>query len=65
MLYSLTILLIGIYLGQEFNLPSIKQLSLSLTKTYQNNQEQQQQENLQINYVERFINFVLNKQKNN
>lgn len=58
MLYSLTILLVGIYLGQEFNLPSIKQFSLFLTKTNHNNPQ-----NLQNIYIERFFNFVFNKQK--
>lgn len=61
MLYSLTILLIGIYLGQEFNLPSIKQLSLSLTKT--NDRKNDNQNNLQVNYIERFFSYIFNKQK--
>lgn len=55
MLYSLTILLIGIYLGQEFNLPRIKQLY------YQ--EHQPQQENLQNSYIEQFFNFISNKHK--
>ena len=54
MLYSLTILLIGIYLGQEFNLPRIKQL-------YYNQEHQTPQPNLQNNYIERFFGFILNK----
>jgi|UniRef100_A0A6C0ALP4 hypothetical protein len=52
MLYSLTILLIGIYLGQEFNLPRIKQLCVQ--------EHQNSQPNLQNGYIERFVNFILN-----
>lgn len=68
MLYSLFVLLVGIYLGQELNLPSIKKISLSLTKTQQQDQQQQeeqqqQQELVQINYIERFFNYISNKQK--
>jgi hypothetical protein len=58
MFYSLTILLIGIYLGQEFHLPNIKELTLSITNSYK-----EQPINIQVNYIERFFNFVLNKQK--
>lgn len=58
MIYSLTILLIGIYLGQEFNLPNIKDLTLSITNSYK-----EQPVNIQVNYIERFLNFILNKQK--
>jgi hypothetical protein len=55
MLYSLTILLVGIYLGQEFNLPRIKQLYYKEPQIPQNN--------LQNSYIEHFFNFILNKQK--
>ena len=58
MFYSLTILLIGVYLGQEFNLPNIKDLTLSVTNSYK-----EQPVNIQVNYIERFFNFILNKQK--
>jgi len=58
MFYSLTILLIGIFLGQEFNLPNIKDLTLSITNSYK-----EQPVNIQVNYMERFLNFILNKQK--
>ncbi len=61
MLYSLTVLLIGIYLGQELNLPSIKQLSLSLIKTQQQNSENQ--DYIQVNYIESFFSYIFNKQK--
>lgn len=54
MLYSLTVLLIGIYLGQEFNLPLIKNTFSSF---------KEQPVNTQLNYLERFVNFILNKQK--
>jgi hypothetical protein len=55
MLYSLTVLLIGIYLGQELNLPRLKN-ALNLYK--------EQKVNTQVNYLERFVHFILNKQKN-
>jgi hypothetical protein len=63
MFYSLTILLIGVYLGQEFNLPNIKDLTLSVTNSYKEQPVNIQPVNIQVNYIERFFNFILNKQK--
>lgn len=60
MLYSLTILLFGIYLGQELNLPNIKNLALSVITLYK---EDTVNSNTQTNYFTRFIDFTKNKQK--
>lgn len=60
MLYSLTILLFGIYLGQELNLPNIKNLALSVITLYK---EDTVNSNTQTNYFTRFIYFTKNKQK--
>lgn len=60
MLYSLTILLFGIYLGQELNLPNIKNLALSVITLYK---EDTVNSNTQTNYFTRLIDFTKNKQK--
>lgn len=56
MFYSLTVLLIGIYLGQELNLPRVKNI-FNLFK------EGTVDSNTQTNYFTRFIDFTNNKQK--
>lgn len=61
MFYSLTILLIGIYLGQELNLPRIKH-TFNLYK--EQPIEQSIDLNIKTNYFTRFVNFIYYKQKN-
>lgn len=63
MLYSLTILLFGIYLGQELNLPNIKKLTLSVTTLYKEQPIETIESNIKTNYFTRFIDYILNKQK--
>jgi len=55
MFYSLTVLLIGVYLGQELNLPRLKNI-FYLYKV------KCMDEDTQTNYFTRFIGFNKNKQ---
>lgn len=56
MFYSLTVLLIGVYLGQELNLPLIKNI-------FHFFKENSVDSDTQTNYFTRFIDFTGNKQK--
>ena len=60
MLYSFFILLFGIYLGQEFALPSIKIICLKLHEQFQPQPDNAYY--VKFNYIERFINYFLNNQ---
>jgi hypothetical protein len=61
MLYSFVVLLFGIYIGQEFALPSVKITCLKLYAQFQPRPDNEHY--IKFNYTERFIKYLLNTHK--